>query len=156
MNNTNENPDHPNHVNPPKVYRRDLSKMTTSANASNNITPENTFENFIKTILDFNGTAGVMEYLLYSFAILGLMIIPGIIFIVIGLEDLAYKWIVIIQIITFLPMLAVTIRRLHDTGKSGMFILVSLIPVAGGLILLIMLLLPGDPTMNNPYRGSKL
>ena len=37
------------------------------------------------------------------------------------------------------PGLAVTIRRLHDTGKSGFWIFIGLIPLIGKIILLIML-----------------
>ena len=36
-----------------------------------------------------------------------------------------------------IPGLAVTIRRLHDLDKSGWHILVGLIPVVGGIILII-------------------
>ena len=37
----------------------------------------------------------------------------------------------------FVPSLAVTIRRLHDIGKSGWSYLVFLIPVVGAILLLI-------------------
>ncbi len=37
---------------------------------------------------------------------------------------------------TLLPTLAVTIRRLHDTDRSGWWILLGLIPIIGNLILL--------------------
>jgi len=33
--------------------------------------------------------------------------------------------------------LAVSIRRLHDTGRSGWWILLGFIPVLGGLVLLV-------------------
>jgi len=36
-----------------------------------------------------------------------------------------------------LPNLAVSVRRLHDTGRSGWFILLGLIPLIGIIILLI-------------------
>ena len=35
------------------------------------------------------------------------------------------------------PMLAVSVRRLHDTGKSGRRMLISLIPVVGPIIYLV-------------------
>lgn len=35
-----------------------------------------------------------------------------------------------------LPSLAVGVRRLHDTGRTGWWLLVGLIPLIGGLILL--------------------
>ena len=36
-----------------------------------------------------------------------------------------------------LPSLAVTVRRLHDTSRSGWWILLGLIPVVGGIILIV-------------------
>src|ERR1700749_2320766 len=33
------------------------------------------------------------------------------------------------------PNLAIGVRRLHDTGKSGWWILIGLIPIIGGIIL---------------------
>ena len=43
----------------------------------------------------------------------------------------------------FLPSLAVTVRRLHDTNRSGWWVLITLIPYIGGIILLILLCLKG-------------
>ena len=37
----------------------------------------------------------------------------------------------------FLPSLAVTIRRLHDIGKSAWWILISLVPIIGTIVLLV-------------------
>lgn len=51
-------------------------------------------------------------------------------------------------IITMLPNLAVSIRRLHDTGKSGWLILVSLIPAIGLLIIIVLFALPSEPQAN--------
>ena len=42
-------------------------------------------------------------------------------------------------LITFVPTLALTVRRLHDMGKSGWFYLVGLIPLVGTILLLIWL-----------------
>ena len=36
-----------------------------------------------------------------------------------------------------LPSLAVGARRLHDTGRSGWWLLISLIPLIGSIILLV-------------------
>lgn len=38
-----------------------------------------------------------------------------------------------------LPGLAVLVRRLHDVGKSGWFVLISLIPIVGSIWLLVLL-----------------
>jgi uncharacterized membrane protein YhaH (DUF805 family) len=48
----------------------------------------------------------------------------------------------------FLPMLAAGVRRLHDTGRSGWWLLVSLVPIVGGIILLVLLASAGEPGPN--------
>lgn len=42
----------------------------------------------------------------------------------------------LVGLLLFLPSLAVAIRRLHDTDRSGWYILVAFVPLIGGLILL--------------------
>ena len=46
------------------------------------------------------------------------------------------------------PSLGVTVRRLHDTDKSGWFILLGLIPFIGGIILLVFVCLDSNPGAN--------
>lgn len=57
------------------------------------------------------------------------------------LFTLLWAWIPIVNLllllIFFLPSLGVAVRRLHDTGRSGWWILLGIIPILGGLILLI-------------------
>lgn len=43
----------------------------------------------------------------------------------------------IVSLALLLPGLSVAIRRLHDTGKSGWFILFALIPVVGAILLIV-------------------
>ena len=45
---------------------------------------------------------------------------------------------------TLIPGLAVLARRLHDTGKSGWYMLMGLIPCVGGIILLVFAVTAGD------------
>lgn len=47
----------------------------------------------------------------------------------------------------FLPSLAVTVRRLHDTDRTGWWVLLNLIPF-GGLVLLVFYLLDGTAGPN--------
>jgi uncharacterized membrane protein YhaH (DUF805 family) len=61
-----------------------------------------------------------------SKALLGLLVIAGLI-----------------------PAITVTIRRLHDINRSGWWILVSFVPIVGGLVLLVFTLLPGTQGMND-------
>jgi uncharacterized membrane protein YhaH (DUF805 family) len=48
----------------------------------------------------------------------------------------------------FLPNLSVAIRRLHDTGNTGWWVLIGLIPLIGFVVLLIFFLQKGDPGEN--------
>lgn len=49
---------------------------------------------------------------------------------------------------TLIPSIAVLVRRLHDTGKSGWYYFVSLIPVVGGFVLLYFLVTDSEPGQN--------
>jgi uncharacterized membrane protein YhaH (DUF805 family) len=55
-----------------------------------------------------------------------------------------------------IPGLAVSVRRLHDINKSGWWILISLVPGVGGLILLILDCIEGDPGDNQYGPNPKL
>ncbi|WP_432947392.1 DUF805 domain-containing protein [Kribbella sp. CA-253562] len=43
----------------------------------------------------------------------------------------------IYSLLVLLPSLAVTVRRLHDTDRSGWWILIGLIPIIGWIVLLV-------------------
>ena len=43
-----------------------------------------------------------------------------------------------------LPILAIAIRRLHDSGKSGWMILLGLIPIVGFILLIVFYVQPSD------------
>ncbi len=49
----------------------------------------------------------------------------------------------------FLPALGVTIRRLHDTNRSGWWIFISLVPIVGLIVLLVFLIQEGTPGVND-------
>lgn len=49
---------------------------------------------------------------------------------------------------TLLPGLAVAVRRLHDVGKSGWFIFISLIPLIGGIWLMVLFFTDSKPGEN--------
>lgn len=58
-------------------------------------------------------------------------------------------WIIIIlRIMTFLPLLGLTIRRLHDIGRSGCFVLFDLIPFLGPIILICLCCIDSERTEN--------
>ena len=54
----------------------------------------------------------------------------------------------IVGLALLLPNLSVSIRRLHDTGRTGWWILIGLVPLIGWIVLLIFYLQPSDPGEN--------
>jgi uncharacterized membrane protein YhaH (DUF805 family) len=52
------------------------------------------------------------------------------------------------QLAVFLPGLAVAVRRLHDTDRSGWWLLLAFIPVIGWLVLLYFVIQPGTAGPN--------
>ena len=54
----------------------------------------------------------------------------------------------LVMIAVGLSGLSVAVRRMHDTDKSGWMLLLGLIPFIGGIIVLILLVLPGTPNQN--------
>jgi uncharacterized membrane protein YhaH (DUF805 family) len=53
----------------------------------------------------------------------------------------------IYSLAVFIPTLAVEVRRLHDTGRSGWWLLITLVPF-GDIVLLIFFLLDSNPGSN--------
>ena len=101
----------------------------------------------------FNGLIGVGLYFLL-FIFIGMSEVSGssgddmgtgavIGMIVISLLFFAYA------IATFVPNLALTVRRLHDTGKSGLWLLIAFIPGAS-IVLLVFLCLESRPDLYRP------
>jgi uncharacterized membrane protein YhaH (DUF805 family) len=52
-----------------------------------------------------------------------------------------------------IPSLSVTVRRLHDTGRTGWWILFAFVPLIGWLVLLVFMFLDSQPG-DNEYGPS--
>ena len=46
------------------------------------------------------------------------------------------------EVAMIIPGLAVSVRRLHDTSRRGWWLLLSLIPIVGGIIVFVFMVLP--------------
>jgi len=54
----------------------------------------------------------------------------------------------LLTLAVFLPSLSLLVRRLHDTNRSGWWVLIGLIPLAGAIVLFVFVLLDSDPGEN--------
>lgn len=102
---------------------------------------------FKEKYADFNGRASRSEYwwfaLLYFLVLMAVMVLTG------GMMDesggfstIGLIAFLLVVAVFFVPSLAVSVRRLHDIDKSGWWYLISLVPYVGGLILLVLMVLP--------------
>jgi len=99
----------------------------------------------------FSGRARRSEYwwfVVFSIVVLG--IAAGIDSAAgLGFEGQVVGWVyAVVALVLVIPSIAVTFRRLHDTGRSGWWWLLSLLCGIGGIILLIFCLIPGNPGTN--------
>jgi uncharacterized membrane protein YhaH (DUF805 family) len=113
----------------------------------------------LRRYADFSGRSRRMEYwmfvLFYTVLLIGVMIVGFVLDAVLGLEEPGLPFgsaTIILLGITMLgliiPSIAVQVRRFHDQDKSGWFVLLGLIPYAGGLILLIFMCIDGTAGSN--------
>lgn len=101
------------------------------------------FQHAVKTCFnkyaDFNGRAARPEFWWFFAFQLAVYVVTSFVH---GLIEL------VAFVALVVPALAVAARRMHDTGKSGWFLLLALIPVVGGLVLLFFAAQPGQPHDN--------
>ncbi len=98
---------------------------------------------------NFNGRASRSEYWWYVLftAILGMVI--GFILAIFGAGTSATSAIQgVVSLALLLPGLGLSVRRLHDISKSGWWIFIALIPLAGAILLLVWFCKPSDPGSN--------
>ncbi len=68
-----------------------------------------------------------------------------------GVQSAGYGYIYLMYGIAILiPSLAVLVRRLHDVGKSGWYVLITLIPLVGAIWMLVLLFTDSN-IGNNKY-----
>ena len=105
----------------------------------------------LKNYAGFSGRSRRREYWFFTLfsllATIALSILDAIIFnlsseTVLGMLTGVYGLAVII------PTLAVAFRRLHDTDRSGWWLLINLVPMIGSLIFIVLLLLDSQPGEN--------
>ena len=104
----------------------------------------------LKKYAEFSGRARRKEYWMFALMNFLISILISIVGAVIGDTNglIAVSLSGVYALFIFIPSLAVTVRRLHDTNKSGWWILITLVPLIGGLVLLIFMIMDSDPNTN--------
>ncbi len=61
----------------------------------------------------------------------------------------------IYSLAVLIPTIAVGVRRLHDTNRTGWWILIGLIPLIGFIVLLVFFVIDSDPSANEYGENPK-
>ncbi|HHA2859787.1 DUF805 domain-containing protein [Stenotrophomonas maltophilia] len=107
----------------------------------------------LKRYAQFEGRANRREYWMFQLfllivsAVLMVPLIAGLVMQSDGLGIASIILFVVFWLATLLPIIAVTVRRLHDCNQSGWLYLLAFIPF-GGLVIFVFALLPGTPQEN--------
>lgn len=111
-----------------------------------------TFSEAVKTCLTekyfkISGRATRSEYwwfqLFYLLLSIGVGVVIGVVEVT-AQQDFSIILIGLLVLLMICPLFCVQIRRLHDAGFSGWFVLLSLVPYLGGIALFVMTLLKSD------------
>lgn len=95
---------------------------------------------------DFSGRARRSEYWFWGLAVVLAYFAAAVIGA--GVHALGTLLVLVVFLGSFVPSLAVSVRRLHDTSRSGALVLLGLIPFVGGLILIVLTVLDSSPGTN--------
>ncbi|HET9172020.1 MAG TPA: DUF805 domain-containing protein [Actinospica sp.] len=98
----------------------------------------------LKNYAVFEGRARRAEYWQFALVNFIIVVVLDIVGAVVKFPFLGVLYILAVLV----PSLAVGIRRLHDTNRSGWWILIGLVPFVGGIILLVFTCLDSTPGPN--------
>ena len=94
----------------------------------------------LRRYAEFSGRSRRKEYWMFTLLMLVAGLVIGTIEGILGINTMVggiYGPLTTLLILaTIVPSIAVGVRRLHDTGKSGWWYLIILVPLIGGLVLL--------------------
>lgn len=104
----------------------------------------------------FDGRASRREF--WTFHLISIVVLFGLqILGSVFLAAIMFPLALILSLALFIPITALSIRRLHDIDKSGWMMLINLIPFVGGIIMLILYATKGTEGPNrfgpDPYDG---
>lgn len=97
--------------------------------------------------VNFEGRARRKEFWAFQFG----YIVLGILSLILGnLFKLGDTLFILLILALLLPNLAVSVRRLHDVGRPGWWLLISFVPIIGYILLIIWFAKDGE-SQSNPY-----
>ncbi|MFB8398999.1 DUF805 domain-containing protein [Streptomyces yangpuensis] len=105
----------------------------------------NHYTDVLKKYATFSGRARRQEYWMFFLFQMAVVIVLAILDAVIGAGSLIVG---LYALATLVPTVALTVRRLHDLGKSGAWYFIAFVPLIGGIWLLVLTATAGQPQPN--------
>ncbi|MEK7298558.1 MAG: DUF805 domain-containing protein [Candidatus Margulisiibacteriota bacterium] len=104
----------------------------------------------LKKYAQFSGRSHRREYWMFFLVNLVISVLLNVIDGILGLEMGKSVGVLsaIYGLAMIIPSLSVGARRLHDTGRSGWWLLLSLIPIIGWIVLIVFLVQDSQPGTN--------
>ena len=99
----------------------------------------------------FDGRAGRAEF--WWFVLANFLVLVALA-VLIAVSNIFWILYVGYALAVIVPSIAVAIRRLHDTNKSGWWLLIGIIPF-GGIVLLVFYILEGTAGPNDHGAGPE-
>ena len=102
---------------------------------------------------DFNGRSPRAEYWYFALFNVAVVMVLAVLGAIIGKLFMYVYYTYVLAILV--PSIAVSIRRMHDIGRSGWWVLISLVPFIGSIWYIVLAALPSQLGPNqygpNPY-----
>ena len=121
----------------------------------------NWYLHVLKNYATFSGRARRKEYWMFFLISALISIVLTLLDILLGTYSMEYEaglFSGLYSLLILLPSIAVVVRRLHDTDRSGWWILISLIPLIGVIVLFVFICLDSQPGTNrfgaNPKEAA--
>ena len=121
----------------------------------------NWYLHVLKNYATFSGRARRKEYWMFFLFNVLISLGLGVLDVVAGTYSVEYEtgfFSGLYSLLVLIPGIAVGVRRLHDTNRSGWWILISLIPIIGVLVLFVFMCLDSQPGTNrfgvNPKEAA--
>lgn len=108
-------------------------------------------ESFLKVVKKFSvftGRSGRREFWMFMLCNLIIGVVLGILSSIPFLGGIFKLVTGLFSLAVLIPAIAVSIRRLHDTNRSGYFVLLGLVPFIGAVVLLALCAMEGTPDEN--------
>jgi uncharacterized membrane protein YhaH (DUF805 family) len=118
----------------------------------------------LKRYAEFTGRSRRKEYWMFTLLAIGIYIVASILDRIAGMNGMiAGRYGPITTLVALgllIPSIAVSIRRLHDSDRSGWWLLLGLVPMVGEIIVLVFMVLRGTRGANrfgaDPKGGEVL